>query len=52
MQRQGIAVPDNAKCLLLEQALGIKALVVQAEKDSIPVSDEEIEAEIDNKVRY
>lgn len=52
MQRQGIAVPDNGNCLLLEQALGIKALVVQAEKDSLPVSDDEIDAEIDNKIRY
>ena len=52
MQRQNIEIPDNAKCLLLEQALGIKALMLQAEKDSLPVSDEEIDAEIDNKVRY
>lgn len=52
MQRQGVAVPENGKCLLLEQALGIKALVVQAERDSLPVSDEEIDAEIDNKIRY
>ena len=52
MQRQGIAIPENGKCLLLEQALGIKALVVQAEKDSLPLSEEEIDAEIDNKIRY
>lgn len=52
MQRQNIEIPANAKCLLLEQALGIKALVLQAEKDSLPVSDDEINAEIDNKVRY
>jgi peptidyl-prolyl cis-trans isomerase SurA len=52
MQRQGLDVPANAKCLLLEQALGMKALVLQAELDSIPVTDEEIDAEIDNKIRY
>ncbi len=52
MQRQGIDVPANGKCLLLEQALGLKALVLQAEIDSIPVSDEEVDAEIDNKIRY
>ncbi|MDB5221922.1 MAG: PpiC-type peptidyl-prolyl cis-trans isomerase [Chitinophagaceae bacterium] len=52
MQRQNIDIPENAKCLLLEQALGMKALVLQAEKDSLPVSDEDIDAEIDNKVRY
>jgi len=29
-----------------------KALVLQAEKDSIPVTEEEIDAEIDQKIRY
>ena len=52
MQRQGMEIPTNGKCLLLEQALGIKALVLQAEKDSLPVSDEEVDADIDNKIRY
>jgi len=52
MQRQGIEVPANARCLTLEQAMGIKALVVQAERDSLPVSDDEISAEIDNRIRY
>lgn len=52
MQRQNIEMPENAKCLLLEQALGIKALVLQAEKDSLPISDEEIDGDIDNRVRY
>ena len=52
MERQNIDIPPNANCLLLEQALGLKALVVQAEKDSIPVSDEEVEADIDNQIRY
>jgi hypothetical protein len=31
---------------------GIKALVLQAEKDSLPVTDEEISADIDNQIRY
>jgi peptidyl-prolyl cis-trans isomerase SurA len=52
MQRQGIEVPENGKCLLVEQALGIKALVLQAERDSLPISDEEVDAEIENKIRY
>lgn len=52
MQRQGIDVPADARCMSLEQALGIKALVLQAEKDSLPVTDEEVDAEIDNQVRY
>src|SRR4029079_15449771 len=52
MERQGMEVPANAKCLTLEQAMGIKALVFQAEKDSLPVTEEEIEADIDNQIRY
>ncbi len=38
--------------LLLDQMLTQKALVLQAEKDSIPVTEEEVEAEIDQKIRY
>ena len=52
MERQGMEVPKNARCLTLEQAMGIKALVLQAEKDSLPVTEEEISAEIDNQIRY
>ena len=52
MQRQGVDVPANGRCLLLEQALGLKALVLQAEIDSLPVSDEEVDADINNKIRY
>jgi peptidyl-prolyl cis-trans isomerase SurA len=51
MQRQGIELPPNALCLTLEQAMGIKALVLQAEKDSLPISDEEIDVDIDNRIR-
>lgn len=52
MQRQGMELPPDARCLTLEQSMGIKALVLQAEKDSIPVTDEEVETEIDNQIRY
>ena len=52
MERQGMTIPPDGRCLTLEQAMGIKALVLQAEKDSLPVTDEEIEADIDNQIRY
>src|SRR5665647_601515 len=52
MQRQNIDIPANASCILLQQALALKALVLQAERDSLPVSDEDVDAEIDNKIRY
>ena len=52
MARQGIALPPNGRCMALEQAMGIKALVLQADKDSLPISEEEIETDIDNQIRY
>ena len=52
MQRQGMEIPPGAQCLMLEQTMGIKALVLQAEKDSLPVTDEEVETDIDNQIRY
>ena len=52
MQRQGMEVPADARCLSLEQAMGIKALVLQAEKDSLPISDDEVDGDIDNQIRY
>jgi len=52
MMRQGVELPPNAKCLTLEQMMGVKALVLQAKKDSLPVSDEEVETDIENRIRY
>lgn len=50
-RRNNLPVPENADCLLLEQALAMKALVLQAERDSIPVSDDDVEAKLDNQIR-
>lgn len=52
IQRQGGQIPENAVCMLTEQAIVSKILMLQAEKDSLPVTDEEVEAELDQKVRY
>ncbi len=51
-KRQGKEVPENAGCMLLQQMMIRKALMLQAQKDSLPVSDEEIEAELDQRIRY
>ncbi|MFS8081860.1 MAG: peptidylprolyl isomerase [Ginsengibacter sp.] len=51
MQRQNVDIPADANCRLLEQAIALKALVVQAERDSLPVSEEEVDADIDNRIR-
>ena len=50
--RQGGTVPENADCSILEQALVSKVLMLQAMKDSLPVTEEEIESELDNRIRY
>jgi peptidyl-prolyl cis-trans isomerase SurA len=51
MKRNGVEVPPNAHCYMLENMLSAKALAQQAVKDSLPVSDEDVEAELDLKVR-
>lgn len=51
LERQNIDVPPNASCVLLDQSLQMKALVVQAERDSIPVPSDEVDAEIDRRIR-
>lgn len=52
IKRQGSEVPPNAECYILERMMQDKALVLQAEKDSLPISDDEVEAELDQRVRY
>ncbi|HEY0356295.1 MAG TPA: peptidylprolyl isomerase, partial [Flavisolibacter sp.] len=49
--RQGGNVPDGAECQILEQALVSKVLMLQALKDSLVVTDEEVEADLDLRVR-
>jgi len=51
-KRQEMELPPNADCFLMQQIVINKMLALQAEKDSLPVSDEEIEADIDNRIRY
>jgi peptidyl-prolyl cis-trans isomerase SurA len=51
VRRQGGQLPPNPECILVERALIEKALVLQAEKDSLPISDEDIDAELDNRIR-
>src|SRR5439155_22836175 len=49
--RQGVEVPENANCLILDQAILSKILMQQAEKDSLPVTDDEVEADLDLRIR-
>jgi peptidyl-prolyl cis-trans isomerase SurA len=50
--RQGQTVPENAECMIMEQALVSKLLMIQAQKDSLPVGEDEIEAELEQRIRY
>jgi peptidyl-prolyl cis-trans isomerase SurA len=50
-KRQGQEVPPEGNCIVMQQALAQKALVLQADKDSLVVTDEEIEALLDNQIR-
>ncbi|MCU0333929.1 MAG: peptidylprolyl isomerase [Chitinophagaceae bacterium] len=52
IQRNGGELPANPDCLLMEGELIKKALVLQAEKDSLKVEDADIEAQIDSRIRY
>lgn len=51
-ERQGATVPPGAECILMEQALVSKVLMLQAEKDSLPVTEDEVEAQLDQQIRY
>ena len=51
MKRQGSQLPDNPECALIEAQLIQKGLVLQAEKDSLKVSEDEIEASLENRIR-
>ncbi len=48
--RQGGQAPEE--CMVLDRMLIQKAMVMQAERDSIPVSEEEVDAQLDQKIRY
>jgi peptidyl-prolyl cis-trans isomerase SurA len=50
-QRRNEPIPENAPCFAFDQLLIIKALTLQAEKDSLVVTEDEIEAQLDNKIR-
>ncbi|MDE3234435.1 MAG: peptidylprolyl isomerase [Bacteroidota bacterium] len=50
-QGQEANLPPNPECSFLEGQLIQKALVLQAEKDSIQVGDDELDAKLDNQIR-
>ncbi len=51
-QAADVQLPPNPDCSFLEGQLVQKILVLQAEKDSITVSADDIDALLDNQIRY
>jgi len=51
-QAQNVQLPPNPECAFLEGQLVQKVLVLQANKDSITISDDDIDALLDNQIRY
>lgn len=43
---------DTMKCILLQQMILQKMLMEQAERDSVVVSEEDVEGQLDNRLRY
>jgi len=43
---------EQSKCLMLQQMILQKILVEQAERDSVLITDEDVEGQLDNRLRY
>ncbi len=44
-------LPPSTKCAILEQIMDQKALILQGEIDSLPINDDDVEGELDNRIR-
>ncbi|WP_349315741.1 peptidylprolyl isomerase [Chitinophaga sp. MM2321] len=47
----GNLAPDAA-CLTMEMLISQKVMVLQAERDSLPLNDGDVEAQMENRIRY
>ena len=50
-KRQGMELPPDVECAMVDKIAKQKILVLQAQFDSIPVSDDDIQNDIDNRIR-
>jgi peptidyl-prolyl cis-trans isomerase SurA len=51
LKRQGVQMPGDPRCYSLEMLLVSKLLIIQAEIDSVMVTDEEAQRMVDNKLQ-
>lgn len=52
LSREGKPATDSAKCALLEQKLLENLLILKAQVDSLPVNEDRIDAELEERIRY
>lgn len=48
----GNSLPPDAECSFLKTMLTRKALMIQAQRDSLPFSEEDLNGKLDNQIRY
>ncbi len=51
-QNPGMAMSDSMRCLIFQEMISSKMLVEQAERDSLLVSDDEVDGQLENRIRY
>lgn len=51
-KQEGITLPANPECSMLEELMFQKLLVHQADVDSLEVKEEQVEAEMDQRINY
>lgn len=51
-KQQNVELPPNADCFILEDLLFQKLLLHQAEVDSIEVTEDQVNAELDQRIQY
>ena len=49
---QGQPLPPNASCSAVEQIVAQKILVLQAERDSLPISEADVDGRIESQIRW
>ena len=52
MKEQKLTITDSIKCSILQQMILQKMFAEQADRDSLIVSDEEVESKLENRIRY
>lgn len=48
--QMGGKIPENARCLLLDQLLANALMITQAERDSVIIKQEEVDAQLDSRI--